>query len=135
MDREKVIKALSICVPETQDDANLECSDCPYGDVCNPSDIVGITLPLIWDIRELLKEQEDLGTELTNAVELIRKKNERIEKLEKLLKEQEKAKVVFGRCKDGSFATECGHCGMYLDKAYSICPKCNKELDWNSNQD
>lgn len=51
-----------------------------------------------------------------------------------LLKEQEKAKVVFGRCKDGSFATECGNCGMYLDKAYSICPKCNKELDWNSNQ-
>ena len=51
-----------------------------------------------------------------------------------LLKEQEKAKVVFGRCKDGSFVTECGHCGMYLGKAYSICPKCNKELDWNSNQ-
>lgn len=50
------------------------------------------------------------------------------------LKEQEKAKVVFGRCKDGSFVTECGHCGTYLDKAYSICPKCNKELDWNSNQ-
>ena len=51
-----------------------------------------------------------------------------------MLQEQEKAKVVFGRCKDGSFATECGNCGMYLDKAYSICPKCNKELDWNSNQ-
>lgn len=51
-----------------------------------------------------------------------------------LLQEQKKAKVVFGRCKDGSFATECGNCGMYLDKAYSICPKCNKELDWNSNQ-
>ena len=58
MDREKVIKALSICFPETQDDANLECSDCPYGDVCNPNDIVGLTLPLIWDIRALLKEQE-----------------------------------------------------------------------------
>ena len=52
-----------------------------------------------------------------------------------LLKEQEKAKVVFGRCKDGSFATECSYCGMYLDKAYSICPKCKKELDWNSHQD
>ena len=51
-----------------------------------------------------------------------------------LLQEQKKAKVVFGRCKDGSFATECGNCGMYLDKAYSIFPKCNKELDWNSNQ-
>jgi len=58
MDREKVIKGLNICVPETKDDSELECSDCPYGDVCNPNDIVGITLPLIFDIRELLKEQE-----------------------------------------------------------------------------
>ena len=38
------------------------------------------------DAMELLKDHEDLGTELTNAVELIHKKNERIEKL---LKEQE----------------------------------------------
>ena len=30
----------------------------------------------------MLKEQEDLGTELTNAMELIHKKNERIKKLE-----------------------------------------------------
>ena len=36
----------------------------------------------IYDALELLKEQEDLGTELTNAVELIHKKNERIKKLE-----------------------------------------------------
>ena len=57
-DREKIIKALSICLPETQDDSKLECSDCPYVDVCNPNDIVGITLPLILDIRALLKEQE-----------------------------------------------------------------------------
>ena len=61
------------------------------------------------DAIELLKEQEDLGTELTNAVELIHKKNERIEKL---LKEQEKQKFfvdesgnvtplpVVVRCKD-----------------------------------
>lgn len=41
------------------------------------------------DAIELLKEQEDLGTELTNAVELIHKKNERIEKL---LKEKETQK-------------------------------------------
>ena len=61
------------------------------------------------DALELLKEQEDLGTELTNAVELIHKKNERIEKL---LKEQEAQKFfvdesgkitplpVVVRCKD-----------------------------------
>lgn len=51
-----------------------------------------------------------------------------------LLKERVKTKVVFGRNKDGSFETECGNCGTYLDKAYSRCPKCNRELDWNSNQ-
>ena len=51
-----------------------------------------------------------------------------------LLKEQEKTKVVFGRTKDGEFFTECGNCGTHLDKAYSNCPKCKKELDWNSNQ-
>jgi len=34
------------------------------------------------DALELLKEQDDLGTELTNAMELIHKKNERIKKLE-----------------------------------------------------
>lgn len=63
-DRENVIKALSICVPETQDDSKLECSDCPYGDICNPNDIVGITLALIWDIRALLKEQEPVEPEV-----------------------------------------------------------------------
>ena len=51
-----------------------------------------------------------------------------------LLKEQTKTKVVFGRTKDGEFVTECGNCGTHLDKAYSNCPKCKKELDWNSNQ-
>ena len=51
-----------------------------------------------------------------------------------LLKKQLKTKVVFMRNSDGSFQTECGNCGTYLDKAYSRCPKCQKELDWNSNQ-
>ena len=51
-----------------------------------------------------------------------------------LLKEQTKTKVLFGRTKDGEFVTECGNCGTYLGKAYSNCPKCKKELDWNSNQ-
>lgn len=34
------------------------------------------------DALAMLKEQEDLGEELTNAMELIHKKNERIKKLE-----------------------------------------------------
>lgn len=47
-----------------------------------------------------------------------------------LLKTEKKTKVVFKQY-DGSIESECGNCGLYLDKAYSRCPKCNKELDWN----
>ena len=42
----------------------------------------GYVRDCINDALELLKEQEDLGAELTNAMELIHKKNERIKKLE-----------------------------------------------------
>ena len=47
-----------------------------------------------------------------------------------LLKERVKTKVVFKQC-DGSVETSCGNCGYELDKTYSRCPKCQKELDWN----
>lgn len=40
---------------------------------------------LVRDALDLLKEQEDIGTELTNAMELIHNKNERIKKLEEQL--------------------------------------------------
>ena len=39
-------------------------------------------LRTIDDAIDLLKEQEDFGEELTNAMELVHKKNERIKKLE-----------------------------------------------------
>ena len=48
-----------------------------------------------------------------------------------LLKENGKAKVIFKQY-DGSIETECGNCGQHLDKAYSECPKCRKELDWDA---
>ena len=87
------------------------------------------------DAIELLKEQEDLGTELTNAVELIHKKNERIEKL---LKEQEKQKFfvdasgkitplpVVVRCKDCKHRGKIGKCvvasiAAEKDYKYPIC--------------
>ena len=70
-DREKVIKALEYCITG-------DCGSCFYRQQC-------IKTGIKRDALALLKEQEDLGTELTNAVELIHKKNERIEKL---LKEQ-----------------------------------------------
>ena len=82
MDREKVIKTYECC----KNPWNRRCEECPIEkDCCHD----GLPTFAIKDALELLKEQEDLGTELTNAVELIHKKNERIEKLKKLLKEQQ----------------------------------------------
>lgn len=48
-----------------------------------------------------------------------------------LLKERVKTPVFFKKNEDGYFDPECGHCGQYLDKTYSVCPKCQKELNWN----
>lgn len=47
-----------------------------------------------------------------------------------LLKAQQKTPVVFKQY-DGSIESECGNCGLYLDKTYSVCPKCGKVLNWN----
>lgn len=76
---------------------------------------------LIYETIELLKEQEDLGTELTNAVELIHKKNERIEKL---LKEQEAVKPTWGRGKPF-----CGACGFRI-RGGKFCSECGKPIAW-----
>ena len=73
MDREKVITDIEQQIRWIEE---IECHKFPgWLNVTNA----------MRDAIALLKEQEDLGTELTNAVELIHKKNERIEKL---LKEQ-----------------------------------------------
>ena len=48
----------------------------------NYQDFVDLTVDAGEEILALLKKQEDLGTELTNAMELLHKKNERIKKLE-----------------------------------------------------
>ena len=128
MDFDKVFTAFRNCISEPK------CKDCSW-EQCEQFNQKKVTIPvtLALDVLNMMKEQKDTINELQNAYGYLQKQF--FEAQDKLLKEQEKAKVVFGRCKDGSFATECGHCGMYLDKAYSICPKCNKELDWNSNQD
>lgn len=84
----------------------------------------------LYDALELLKEQKDIGTELTNAVELIHKKNERIEKL---LKEQEAKPVEV--CVQ-AFTIKYGHCpkcgkGMDSDAYPHWCGFCGQEVKWN----
>lgn len=55
---------------------------------------------------------------------------EEAEAILELLKTQQKTPVVFKQY-DGSIESECGNCGLYLDKTYSVCPKCGKVLNWN----
>ena len=55
---------------------------CPYVESCRAKDYSALKR----DALELLKEQENLGTELMNAMELVHKKNERIKKLEEQIK-------------------------------------------------
>ena len=76
-DRDKVINALECCYCNFP--KQMDCKNCPYDKICYHDKACSLMLR---DALELLKEQEDLGTELTNAMELIHKKNERINKLE-----------------------------------------------------
>ena len=77
------------------------------------------------DALALLKEQEDLGTELTNAVELIHKKNERIEKL---MKDKGKAEPEL----EGGGSTwwyVCSECHGAIDKRDAYCKHCGAILE------
>lgn len=65
-DREKVIKEFELFIKE-------------FHPACTSE---RVELDMFREVLAVLKEQEDLGTELTNAMELIHKKNERIKKLE-----------------------------------------------------
>ena len=74
-DRENVIYDIERCICHVPD-ACRDCSHYGHGEA------IGCMEELLTDALALLKEQEGLGTELTNAMELIHKKNERIKKLE-----------------------------------------------------
>ena len=110
-DKDRVIKGINCLLSPKKCDLR----NCYYGafDKC-------INEVLI-DALELLKDQEDLGTELTNAVELIHKKNERIEKLLKEQKAREK-KICKEICDfiRGSCSTD-----TYEDKEF-VCHKIQK---------
>ncbi len=79
--REKIINGFEIILHGCDD---IQCKDCEFH-IKTPATPARCGLDEE-QIKEaaltLLKEQEDFGTELTNAVELIHKKNERIKKLE-----------------------------------------------------
>ena len=67
----------------------------------HPSELLGVCLTVneAQEVLDLLKEQEDMGKELTDAIELVHKKNARIIGLTDLLKER--PEII--RCKDCKF--------------------------------
>lgn len=78
---------------------------------------------------ELLEEQEDMGKELTDAIELIHKKNARIIELKDLLKEQEAVKPSI----DEYGNKRCGCCGHKLQSIADrdlFCCKCGRSVKW-----
>jgi hypothetical protein len=61
---EKVVKGLECCLPETQEQAELSCADCPY-DPCGHS--VSLPISLIDDARKLITAQRERIKELEAA--------------------------------------------------------------------
>ncbi len=87
------------------------------------------------DAIALLKEQEDLGAELTNAVELIHKKNKRINEL---LKDYEPKPIAYtDNPYTGLSVAHCPKCGKFARQFHSsveeethYCPWCGQEVKW-----
>ena len=52
-DREKVIKALELCI------ADIECTNCPYAEECFSMDCEQYAEPMMRDALALLKEQQE----------------------------------------------------------------------------
>ena len=120
VDREKVIKGLECCTMECTYEHPFRCKGCPYSQDDAPCE----ALPVKRDALALLKEQDDLGAELTNAVELIHKKNERIKKL---LKEQEAVEPNVS-----STEQRCGNCNKVIEMdGWIACPWCGKPIAWS----
>ena len=128
-DREKVIKGLE-CLADVHDE---NCVGCGY---------IGIGIypvcvrEVAKDALALLKEQEDMGKELTDAMELIHKKNERIEKL---LKKQEAVEPIISesyRTNSGRMSRRkawCGACGIGINFDAKFCDHCGKGVKWNDS--
>ena len=117
-DREKVIKEFELFIKE-------------FHPACTSE---GVELDVFREVLALLKEQEDLGTELTNAVELIHKKNERIKEL---LKKHEAVKpkldvdsMVCGKCGHPLIHQERLGDAILFEERHNYCQQCGRQVKW-----
>lgn len=75
----------------------------------------------MFEVIDLLKEQEHMGIALTNVVELMHKKDEQIEKLLKL---QEAVEPIL----DSFLHKRCPSCRTLLKGKY--CHECGQAVKW-----
>ena len=140
MNVEEINKVYECC----KDSFHRHCDGCPVTDDCFHDKMPLFVLKYA---IELLEDEEELGEELGNAVELIRKKDERIKKL---LKELDFYKnhehEVCANCpldernavkpKRGRAWTQkawfCGKCDFRLNMAGSFCAKCGMPVNWET---
>lgn len=117
-DREKVIKEFELFIKG-------------FHPACTSE---GVELDMLREVLTLLKDQEDLGEELTNAVELIHKKNKRIEEL---LKEQEAVKPTINEY--GEAYCICGENVGIIPNSKNLpkirskyCSECGRRMKWDA---
>lgn len=107
MDREKIIRGLAACMPQTEADAAIGCDGCPYnGHPCGgnyqDNDHVNLPVRMIEDIRALLKALDVTPEELERLkkcrhkckIDCLLKEYDRVkEERDALLKAQEPSKL------------------------------------------
>lgn len=119
-DREKVIKGLGICYCPPS-----KCEECPYHDLPDEQSCNDV---LCLDALDLLKEQDDMGKELTDAVELIHKKNARIIELKGLLDQEAVVPIPLSNRRYA-----CGNCGNSLwVSGQRFCASCGRQVKWDA---
>lgn len=126
-DLEKVTDGLRACISIGENGVTHgDCRICPYAKVYE------CRLELERDALELLKEQKDMGKELTDAIELIHKKNARIIELTDLLKEQEPVKPEREHSGGGTtWWNVCGHCKTAINPNDKYCHECGRSVKWD----
>ena len=119
IDMEKVINGLQCII-----DGTVRCESCGYA--IDKHGHHSCQQNCVSDAIALLKEQEDLGAELTNAVDLIHKKNDRIKEL---LKEQEAVPVIQREVMH-MLVWCCGSCGVAITVGDKFCRMCGRRMKW-----
>lgn len=112
--REKVIKGLAACMPQTEEEATISCAGCPYnGHPCGgdyqDNDHVNLPVAMIEDIRALLKAQEPVKP--VPAIDDV-------------------GDWLCGNCYQSVVGTEELDASGFVPVKFNFCPNCGREVKW-----